>query len=254
MLIDTHSHIYSEEYNGEIDEVMSRSVANGVEKIVLPNIDSASIKRMLDLADRYPQMCFPLIGLHPTSVREDYTEELDMIKFWLGKRKFYGIGEIGIDLYWDDTYLDQQIEVFTEQLKMAKEFSMPVSIHIRDSFDQVYQILKEEKDERLSGVFHSFTGNAEQAQKVIALGFKIGVGGISTFKNAGIDKMVEQLALEHLILETDSPYLAPTPMRGKRNESSYLIYIRNKVAELLNASPQEVEEITTKNALELFKI
>ena len=205
MLIDTHSHIYSEEYNGEIDEVMRRSVANGVEKIVLPNIDSASIKRMLDLADRYPQMCFPLIGLHPTSVREDYTEELDMIKFWLGKRKFYGIGEIGIDLYWDDTYLDQQIEVFTEQLKMAKEFSMPVSIHIRDSFDQVYQILKEEKDERLSGVFHSFTGNAEQAQKVIALGFKIGVGGISTFKNAGIDKMVEQLALEHLILETDSP-------------------------------------------------
>lgn len=254
MLIDTHSHIYSEDFNDDIDDVITRAYDNDVRKIILPNIDSSSVKKMLDLADQYPQICFPLMGLHPTSVGEDYKEELELVEFWLKKRKFYGIGEIGIDLYWERTYIEEQTEAFRYQLKLAKAYNIPVVLHVRESFEEVYAVVKEEMDERLSGVFHSFTGTLDQAQKITDLGFKIGIGGIVTFKNSGLDQVVQQIDPQHLMLETDSPYLTPTPFRGKRNESAYLIHIARKIAELHDISVNEVAKITSANAINLFGI
>lgn len=254
MLIDTHSHIYSEEFNGEIDDVVKRSLEAGVQKILLPNIDSSSIKRMMELSDNYSNVCFPMIGVHPTSVNEDFEEELEVVEYWLSKRKFYGIGEIGIDLYWDKSFLEEQVYVFRRQLAFAQRYDLPLSIHIRDSFDVVYETITKNYFEGMRGVFHCFTGTAEQAKKVIDLGFKIGVGGIVTFKNAGIDKMIAELNPENLILETDAPYLAPTPFRGKRNESSYLVHIANKVSEIFNTTTQAIEETTSQNAIKLFGI
>lgn len=252
MLIDTHSHIFSEEFSTDVDEVVERAVESGVKKIVLPNVDSSSIKNMLDLSDAYPNVCYPLIGLHPTSVKEDYEEELEIVSYWLKKRTFKGIGEIGIDLYWDSSFLDEQIFVFRQQLRWAKELNLPVVIHVRDSFDETFQVLEEEVDENLKGVFHSFTGSAEQAQKITSWGFKLGVNGIVTFKNGGLDKVLPHVDLKHLVLETDSPYLAPVPFRGKRNESAYLVNVQKKVADIYNVSENEVAQITTQNAYELF--
>ena len=254
MLIDTHSHIYSEDFNDDIDDVITRAYDNDVRKIILPNIDSSSVKKMLDLADQYPQICFPLMGLHPTSVGEDYKEELELVEFWLKKRKFYGIGEIGIDLYWERTYIEEQTEAFQHQLKLAKAYEIPVVLHVRESFEEVYAVVKEEMDERLTGVFHSFTGTLDQAQKITDLGFKIGIGGIVTFKNSGLGQVVQQVDPQHLMLETDSPYLTPTPFRGKRNESAYLIHIARKIAELHDISVNEVAKITSANAINLFGI
>jgi TatD DNase family protein len=254
MLIDTHSHIYSEDYKDDIDEVITRAYDNDVRKIILPNIDSSSIKKMLDLADQYPQICYPMMGLHPTSVSEDYQEELELVKFWLKRRPFYGIGEIGIDLYWETTYLEEQSIAFRQQLKLAKEYKLPAVLHVRESFNEVFAIVEEENDEDLSGVFHSFTGTIEQAKKVIEQGFKIGVGGIVTFKNSGLDQVIGQIDPKHLILETDAPYLTPVPFRGKRNESSYLIHIARKIAELHDVSVNEVAKVTSANATELFGI
>jgi TatD DNase family protein len=254
MLIDTHSHIYSTDFNADIDEVITRAYANDVRKIILPNIDSSSVKNMLDLTDTYPHICFPLMGLHPTSVTHDYQEELQVVEYWLKKRKFYGIGEIGIDLYWDTSFLEEQIHAFRYQLNLAKQYRLPVVVHVRDSFDEVYTVIKEEKDENLNGVFHSFTGTIEQAQLVTGLGFKIGVGGIVTFKNSGLDNVIGQVAPSDLILETDSPYLTPTPHRGNRNESSFLIYVAQKVAELHGLTTGEIAQITTENARKLFNI
>lgn len=254
MLIDTHSHIYSEDFIDDIDDVITRAYDNDVRKIILPNIDSSSVHKMLDLADQYPQICFPLMGLHPTSVGEDYQEELELVEFWLKKRKFYGIGEIGIDLYWESTYLDEQIITFRHQVNLAKKYKLPIVVHVRESFDQVLEVVKELKDDNLNGVFHSFTGTIEQAQKVLDLGFKIGVGGIVTFKNSGLDQVISQINPKDLILETDSPYLTPVPYRGKRNESSYLIHVARKIAELHNTSVNEIAKITTENAIKLFGI
>ncbi len=254
MLIDTHAHIYSEEFLEDIDEVITRAYDNDVRKIVLPNIDSSSVKKMLDLADQYPQICYPLMGLHPTSVGEDYEEELELIEFWLKKRKFYGIGEIGIDLYWEQKYLEEQIKAFRHQLRLAKEYKLPVVLHVRESFDEVVAVLEEENQADLTGVFHSFTGTVEQANKIVALGFKIGIGGIVTFKNSGLDQVIAQVHPQHLILETDAPYLTPTPFRGKRNESAYLIHVARKIAELHDMSVNEVAKITSANAVNLFGI
>ncbi len=254
MLIDTHSHIYSKDYSDDIDQVIERAYQCNVRKIVLPNIDSSSIKSMLDLSNAYPQICFPLIGLHPTSVNEDYEDELQLLDFWLKKKKFYGIGEIGIDLYWDKTFLDEQIIVFRHQLQLAKKYKLPIVIHVRDSFDHVFENLFPEINGTLSGVFHSFTGTLEQASRIIEIGFKIGVGGIVTFKNSGLDKIIQNIPLEHLLLETDSPYLTPVPFRGKKNESSYLIYVAQKIAELHNTTVDEIARITTENAEKLFGI
>ena len=254
MLIDTHSHIYSKDYSDDIDQVIERAYQCNIRKIVLPNIDSSSLKSMLDLSNAYPQICFPLIGLHPTSVNEDYEDELQLLDFWLKKRKFYGIGEIGIDLYWDKTFLEEQITVFHHQLQLAKKYKLPIVVHVRDSFDQVFENLLPELDGTLTGVFHSFTGTLEQASRIIDIGFKIGVGGIVTFKNSGLDKIIQNISPENLLIETDSPYLTPVPFRGKRNESSYLIYVAKKIAELHNTTVDEIARITTENAEKLFGI
>jgi TatD DNase family protein len=254
MLVDTHSHIYSEEYNGEIDEVIKRAVANGVEKILLPNIDSSTIKRMLDLTNKYQNICYPMIGIHPTSVKDDFEEELEMVEYWLKRRKFYGIGEIGIDLYWDNTYREEQEYVFKRQLFLAEEHRLPLSIHTRDSFDVAFDLIKQGGYKNLRGVFHCFSGSAEQAKEVINSGFKIGVGGVVTFKNSGVDTMLSELTPEDIVLETDSPYLAPMPYRGKRNESSNLVFIQKRVAEIYDLPVEQIAEITTKTATELFRI
>lgn len=254
MLIDTHSHIYSTDFIHDLDEVVQRAYSNDVRKIVLPNIDSSSVKNLLNLVDTYPHICIPLMGLHPTSVNQDYQEELQVVEYWLKKRKFYGIGEIGIDLYWDKSFLDEQIHAFRFQLDLAKQYELPVVIHVRDSFDEVYQILQEMVDGKLTGVFHSFSGTIEQAQLVIEMGFKIGVNGIVTFKKSGLDQIIRQIDTQHLIIETDSPYLTPSPFRGKRNESSYLVYIAQKIADLHQMTVGDVAKITTENARKLFGI
>ncbi|MDA3929958.1 MAG: TatD family hydrolase [Prolixibacteraceae bacterium] len=254
MLIDTHSHIYSEEFIGEREEVVQRSIDNGIEKIVLPNIDSSTIKMMLETSKQFENICFPMIGLHPTSVKEDFEEELEVVEYWLNKEKFYGIGEVGIDLYWDDTFRKEQELVFTRQLKLAQKYNLPLSIHIRESFDIVYELVKKNRFDGMKGIFHCFTGNTAQAKSVIDLGFKIGVGGIVTFKNSGIDKMVAQLKPDDIVLETDAPYLAPTPFRGKRNESSYLVYVLSKVSAIFGISENEMADLTTKTACTVFDI
>lgn len=254
MLIDTHSHIYSKEFNGEYSETVKRALDKGVEKIIFPNIDSSSIRLMLDLVEEFPDVCYPLIGVHPTSINEEYEEELELVNYWLGKRKFYGIGEIGIDLYWDKTFVDEQVFAFRHQLRLAKQHDLPIVIHSRESFDLVYAILKEEYTPEMKGIFHAFTGTLEQAQSILDLGFKIGVGGIVTFKNSGLDKVLADLDISNLVLETDSPYLAPTPMRGKRNETSYITYVAEKLAEIYGIPVSLVSEITSNNARELFQI
>jgi TatD DNase family protein len=254
MLIDTHSHVYSTDFIHDLDEVIQRAYSNDVRKIILPNIDSSSVKNLLNLVDIYPHICIPLMGLHPTSVNNDYQEELQVVEYWLKKRKFFGIGEIGIDLYWNTSFLEEQTHAFRFQLDLARQYELPVVIHVRDSFDEVYKVLQEENFKNLNGVFHSFTGTYEQAQMIIELGFKIGVGGIVTFKKSGLDQVISKIDPSHLLLETDSPYLTPVPFRGKRNESSYLVYIAQKIAELHQMTVGEIAQITTENARKLFGI
>lgn len=254
MLIDTHSHIYSDDYNGDTDKIMQRALDADVQKILLPNIDSSSIKRMLDLTARYKKNCFPMMGIHPTSVNNDYKQELEVFDYWIKKEKFYAIGEIGIDLYWDNSYKHEQKLVFEHQLNYAEKMQLPVSIHTRDSFEFTFDILTKSYYKKIRGAFHCFTGTIEQAKAAIDAGFKIGVGGIVTFKNSGISQMIAQLQPSDLLLETDSPYLTPSPYRGKRNESSYLTFIAEKVAEIFDMPVDEIAKITSKNAEELFGI
>lgn len=254
MLIDTHSHIYSEDFSSDVDEIIENAYNNDVKKIILPNIDSASVKRLLDLSNAYPHLCFPLMGLHPTSVDEDYREELGAVEYWIEKLEFFGIGEIGIDLYWDKSFISEQQDAFRHQLKLAKSKKLPVVIHVRDSFDQVYEIVEQEQDGTLTGIFHCFTGSHQEALKVIDAGFLLGIGGVVTFKNSQLPEVIKKLELKNLVLETDAPYLAPVPKRGQRNESAYLVYIAQKVADIFQVPVKEVAEMTTKNARSLFKI
>jgi TatD DNase family protein len=254
MLIDTHSHIYSEDFNADIDEVVQNAYNNGVKKIVLPNIDSGSIKRLVDLSNSYPHICYPLMGLHPTSVDAEYKAELQAMEYWLDKQKFYGIGEIGIDLYWEKAFVNEQKDAFRQQVRLAKSRSLPIVVHVRNSFKEVYSIVKEEQDGSLEGIFHCFTGNEKEARKIVDLGFKLGIGGVLTFKNSDLDEVINGVDLKHLVLETDSPYLSPVPKRGQRNESSYLVYIAQKLAEVYGIQVEEVAEITTQNARNLFQI
>ncbi|WP_347838675.1 TatD family hydrolase [uncultured Draconibacterium sp.] len=254
MFIDTHSHIYSEDFIHDRDEALQRAYESGIKRIVLPNIDSGSIKHMLDLTDAYPQMCFPLIGLHPTSVEEDYHEELEAIDYWLQRRKFYGIGEIGIDLYWESKYEKEQKEAFRYQIHLAKKLNLPVVVHVRNSFEETYKIVSEEQDGTLKGIFHCFTGTKEEAEKITELGFFLGIGGVVTFKNSKLDEVLTGIDPHSLVLETDSPYLAPVPKRGKRNESSYLVHVAQKVAEVYRLPLTRIAEITTTNARNLFGI
>lgn len=220
----------------------------------MPNIDHTSIDAMLEAEAKYPQLCIPMIGLHPTSVNKDFERELYLIEEWLGKRKFAAIGECGTDLYWDKSFLGQQQEALKVQVELAKKHQLPIVLHTRDSFDETYEILAEAQDGTLRGVFHCFSGTPEEAQKVKALGFLMGIGGVSTFKNGGLDKVLPHVALDDLVLETDCPYLAPAPHRGKRNEPVYLPLIANRVAELLQQPVETVAEKTTANALNLFKL
>lgn len=253
ILTDTHTHLYSEQFNDDIDLVIKNCIDKGIERLFLPNIDSASIDGMMELWKKYPNNCFPMMGLHPTSVKENYNEELVLVEEWLDEHKFCAVGEIGIDLYWDKTLLKEQQDAFRFQIELAKKHQLPFVIHCRDSFDEIFEIMDELNDEKMKGIFHCFTGNFEQAKHIINYGdFKIGIGGVVTFKNSGLDKTVEQIDLEHLVLETDSPYLAPTPFRGKRNESTYLYNIAEKVADIYNLPIEEIAKITTQNSKEVF--
>jgi TatD DNase family protein len=253
MFIDTHTHLYSEEFNDDRITSINNAIEKGVSKLYMPNIDSSSIEGMLALEVHFPEHCFPMMGLHPCSVKENYREELDLVKKWLDLRRFSAIGEIGMDLYWDKTFLKEQELAFKEQLFWALEYNYTVVIHCRNAFDEIFSILK--SYEKLpKGIFHCFSGNIVQAQQILSLGnFKLGIGGVVTFKNSGLDKVVEQLNIHDLILETDAPYLAPMPNRGKRNESSYLPLIAEKIAQIKNLSLEEVAAITSKNALEIFE-
>ncbi len=253
-MIDTHSHIYSEEFDSDRAEVIARAKAAGVTKIILPNVDSESLPRMLQLESEYPGYCFAAIGLHPTSVKENYAEELAIVKKELERREYIAIGEIGIDLYWDKSFLKEQIQVFVQQIEWALEYNLPVIIHVRDSFRETMDVLEQFRGKGLEGVFHSFTGTIDQATEIIDFGgFYIGINGIVTFKNSGLDAVVQQIDPRYLLLETDAPYLTPAPFRGKRNESEYLTLVATKLANTFNMNFNQLTKITTENAYKLFK-
>jgi len=253
MFIDTHTHLYSEEFNEDRTAIINKAISNSVTKLYLPNINSNSIDGMLQLEKEFPDNCFAMMGLHPCSVKENYLEELIIVKKWLDKRKFIAIGEIGIDLYWDKTFITEQEIAFKKQIDWALEYNYSIVIHCRNAFDEIFTILQS-YSKLPKGIFHCFSGDVEQAQKILALkNFKLGIGGVVTFKNSGLDKVVETISIEDIVLETDSPYLAPMPYRGKRNESSYIPLIAKKVAELKNISIEEVENVTTNNANFIFE-
>jgi len=253
MFIDTHTHLYSEEFNEDRITSINNAMEKGVSKFYMPNVDSASIEGMLALEVHFPEHCYPMMGLHPCSVKGNYRDELEIVKRWLDLRRFSAIGEIGIDLYWDKTFIKEQELAFREQIFWALEYNYTVVIHCRNAFDEIFSILKS-YDRLPKGIFHCFSGDFIQAEKILSLGnFKLGIGGVVTFKNSGLDKVVEQLNIHDIVLETDAPYLAPVPHRGKRNESAYLPLVAEKIAQLKNISIEEVASITSKNALEIFE-
>ena len=254
--IDTHSHLYAKEFDEDRDEVVQKAIDSGVEKILLPNISSKYTQRMLSLCQNYPNNCFPMMGLHPCDVNLDgYEEEIEHVKKELLTKKYIAVGEIGIDLHWDKSTLEIQKKAFASQILLAKENNLPIVIHVRNSFDETINIVEKYNDDNLSGVFHCFTGNIKEANQIIGLNnFYIGIGGVLTFKNSNLDKTIKNINNENLILETDSPYLTPTPYRGTRNESKHIIEIAKKLAEIKNISIEEVSRFTNKNANKLFKI
>lgn len=255
MYIDTHTHLFSESFDEDRDTVVQRAINAGVTKLLLPNIDVSSIEPMHELAAKFPKHCFSMMGLHPGYVKENWKEQLGIIENHLFTNKYIAVGEIGMDLYWDKTFQHEQAEVFRRQIDWAKELQLPIVIHAREAFDEIFEIIDEVIDDKLTGVFHCFTGNLEQASHILAYKtFKLGIGGVVTYKKAELEKVLEKISIEHLVLETDSPYLSPTPHRGKRNESSYLLHIAERVAEIYQLPLKEVEEITTRNALEIFKL
>jgi TatD DNase family protein len=254
LLTDTHTHLYYESDATLLAEKMQRCFDAGVHRLFLPNVDSASMPMVMELARQYPENCFPMLGLHPCDVKEHYQEELSIIERQIPLQKIYAIGEIGIDLYWDKSTLEIQVKAFRTQIQWAKKLDLPIVIHCRDAFEEVYQVLVEEQDDKLRGIFHCFTGTLEQAEKIIALGFYLGIGGVVTYKNSGLELVVAQLPLSHLVLETDSPYLSPVPYRGKPNESSYLVHIAQKVADLHQMPLAALAEITTENSRRIFGI
>ncbi|MBD1365519.1 TatD family hydrolase [Mucilaginibacter sp. ZT4R22] len=254
VLTDTHTHLYYETIDTKRQALMQRCFDNEVTRLFLPNVDVASMPLISGLLEAYPDNCFAMLGLHPCSVKEDWEHQLALMQPELHKHPIYAIGEIGIDLYWDKTLLAEQTHAFKLQIKWAKQLKLPIVIHCRDAFDEVYQVLLQEQDEHLRGIFHCFSGTLEQAEKVIALGFYLGIGGVVTYKNAGLDKILPEIDLKHIVLETDSPYLTPVPYRGKPNESSYLTYIAQKVAELHQITVEEVANTTTENSKRIFGV
>jgi TatD DNase family protein len=253
-LIDTHSHLYLPDFDTDRDETVKNALSSGVSAMLLPNIDARSVTPMMSAVNRFKGICFPMVGLHPTSVKEDWKEQIDEMLKLYPLTSFVGIGEIGIDLYWDKTFIAEQIEAFRLQLALAIENDMPVAIHSRNAFPEIFSVLEEFPGRKLRGVFHAFSGDAETAEQAINMGFCLGIGGIVTFKNSGLDNVISNIGLSNIILETDSPYLAPVPHRGKRNESSYICIINRKIADLFGMDPEEVALITTKNARELFNL
>jgi len=253
-IIDTHTHLYVKQFKEDIDIVIQRSIDKGINKFIFPAIDSSHFNDMHNLKDKYPNNIYLMSGLHPTDVKEDFKDELEFVVNSLKTRDYVAIGEIGIDLYWDKTYLNEQQEAFRFQIRLAIKNDLPIVIHCRDAFNEIFEILDKENCHKLRGVFHCFTGTLEQAKRAIDLGFVLGIGGVVTFKNGGIDKFLNQIELKHIVLETDSPYLAPVPFRGKRNESSYIVYVIEKLSEIYGLSNEEIADVTTKNAEKVFAL
>ena len=253
-IIDTHTHLYLNQFKDDIDKVIQRSKDKGINKFIFPAIDSTHFDDMHDLKNKYPGSIYLMSGLHPTNVKENYKEELEFVVNSLKSHSYVAIGEIGIDLYWDKTYLKQQQDAFEFQIRLAIKNDLPIVIHCREAFDEIFEILDKENCSKLRGVFHCFTGTLEQANRAIDLGFVLGIGGVVTFKNGGIDKFLSQIDLKHIVLETDSPYLAPVPFRGKRNESSYITYIIDKLSEIYGLPIKEIASVTTKNAEKVFAL
>lgn len=251
--IDTHAHIYAAKFNSDREEVIRRSVENGVLKIFMPNIDTGSIDPMLEAELKYPGICLPMMGLHPCDVDRDFEKQLYVMEEWLNRRPFAGVGEIGLDLYWDKTFFGYQKEALKIQIGWAKEKGLPIILHCRESLQETIEIVREMNDDRLEGIFHCFTGSTEQAQEIIDMGFLLGIGGVVSFNNGGLDKVLPQIGLENLVLETDAPYLAPVPFRGKRNSPEYIPSIAQIVGDLTQKSLQEVSDMTNVNADGVFK-
>ena len=252
-MIDTHSHIYSEDFDADRGEVIRRAQEAGVTKIIMPNVDSESLPGMLETERMFPDVCLAAIGLHPTSVKENYLDELALVKSELERRKYMAIGEIGIDLYWDKTFYTEQVFALQTQVQWALDSNLPVIIHVRDSHKETIEALQPFKNKGLRGVFHCFTGSRKEADEIVELGdFMLGIGGVVTFKNSGLAGNLKDIPLTKLVLETDTPYLAPVPFRGKRNEPSYTALVRDKLAEVYQVSAEEIDEITTRNAEKLF--
>jgi TatD DNase family protein len=255
ILIDTHAHLYAEEFDNDLEAVIQNAVGSNVKYILCPNVDSESLSALDQLCEKYPGYCLPMMGLHPTSVKENYKDELETVRMRLFESPedtYKAVGEIGIDLYWDKTFKKQQEEAFAQQLEWAETLNLPVAIHSRDSFDAIMEVLQNFKKTR--GVFHCFSGNIEQAGQVVEKGFLLGIGGVVTFKNAGLDKVVQAIDLSHIVLETDAPYLAPMPFRGKRNESAYVSLVAQRIAQIKDISYAQVCEITSVNAIKLFNL
>ena len=254
IITDTHTHLYSESFDSDRDQIIKRAIQSGITRFFVPAIDSSYTERMYDLEEQYPENIFLMAGLHPTHVNNDYKIELDHIVQQLEVREFFAIGEIGIDLYWDKTTLELQQNAFRFQIQLAKKYKLPIVIHCRDAFNEVFEILELEKSDDLNGIFHCFTGTYEQAKKAISYNMKLGIGGVVTFKNGNIDSFLSKIDLSDIVLETDAPYLSPVPYRGKRNESSYLINILEKVASIYSVDKQEIANITTQNSINIFKV
>ncbi len=253
-ITDTHTHLYSESFDEDRNEIIKRAIAANITRFFIPAIDSTYIKDMYALEKEFPEHIYLMAGLHPTHVGENYKKELAIVEKQLNEKKFYGVGETGIDLYWDKTTLEIQQDAFRYQIQLAKQHKLPVVIHCRDAFDEVFDVLEQEKGDDLFGIFHCFTGTFEQAQKALSYNLKLGIGGVVTFKNGKIDRFLDQIPLGNIVLETDAPYLAPVPYRGKRNESLYIVEVLEKVAEVYNTTPEEVAKVTTSNSREIFGI
>lgn len=253
-ITDTHTHLYSEAFSEDRKAMIERAVEANITRFFIPAIDSSYTEAMLQLESDFPDYVYLMTGLHPTSVKENYKEELKHVEKLLSERKFVAIGEIGVDLYWDQSTLEIQKEAFRHQIRLAKHYQLPIVIHCREAFDEIFEVLETEKSEELFGIFHCFTGNLEQAKRAISFNMKLGIGGVVTFKNGGIDKFLNEIDLKHIVLETDAPYLAPAPFRGKRNESAYIVKVLDKLSELYGQSHQEIAEITTENSKAIFKV
>ena len=251
---DTHTHLYSQEFENDKIQLIEKAIKNGVTRLFMPNVDVHSIQPMLDLVWQFPENCFPMMGLHPCSVDEHVEANLFQIQKWFKKRPFYAVGEIGLDFYWSTEFKEQQISAFKKQCQWAIQYNLPINIHSRNATDEVIAILTDMQHPKLRGIFHCFSGNAEQAKQITELGFYLGIGGVLTFKNSGLDKAIENIDLKHLVLETDAPYLAPVPYRGKRNESFYTIEVAKKLAELKKVGLQKVADMTTENSKIIFGI